>query len=265
MALKAGTAARHVLQLTWIIAASVLFASSPIRIWVPARSTSWQWQLTGLPIDETIDAVMYDVDLVDTPASVVGSLHARGRKVVCYMSAGTVEDWRPDAGRFPASVMGARVQGWPGERWLDIRQIEILRPLMEARMDLCKRKGFDAIEPDNVDGYANQSGFPLTADDQLRYNIWLAHAAHARGLSVGLKNDLEQTARLVPYFDWALAEQCFEHDECHRLAPFTNAGKAVFAVEYNLPPAGFCGKARALGFNAIRKNVTLDAFRAACP
>lgn len=104
----------------------------------------------------------------------------------------------------PLVSAGARVEGWAGERWLDIRKLDILRPLMEARMDLCKRKGFDAIEPDNVDGYVNRSGFPLTAEDQLRYNIWLATAAHARGLSVGLKNDLEQTERLVTYFDWAV-------------------------------------------------------------
>jgi len=238
---------------------------APSEIRVPATSTSWQWQLTGLPVAQTIDATLYDIDLFDNPASVVTSLHARGRRVVCYMSAGTFEDWRPDAGQFPSSVPGARVEGWAGERWLDIRQLDILRPLMEARMDLCKRKGFDAIEPDNVDGYANRSGFPLTAEDQLRYNIWLATAAHARGLSVGLKNYFEQVERLVTYFDWALAEQCFEHDECHRLAPFINAGKAVFEVEYNLAPAAFCGKARALGFSAIRKNVKLDAFRAACP
>jgi hypothetical protein len=141
---------------------------APIDIWVPAKSTSWQWQLTGLPVDQTIDATLYDIDLFDNPASVVASLHARGRRVVCYMSAGTFEDWRPDAGQFPSSVLGARVEGWAGERWVDIRQLDILRPLMEARMDLCRRKGFDAIEPDNVDGYANRSGFPLTAEDQLR-------------------------------------------------------------------------------------------------
>jgi hypothetical protein len=237
----------------------------PVQRWTPARLTTWQWQLTGLPVDETVDAAMYDIDLFDTAASVVTGLHARGRKVVCYMSAGSWEDWRPDAARFPPSVRGAPLTGWPGERWLDIRRLDMLGPLMEARMDLCKQKGFDAIEPDNVDGYANRSGFPLTAADQLRYNTWLSAAAHARGLSIGLKNDLDQVESLVTHFDWALVEQCFEYDECHLLAPFTKAGKAVFAVEYSLPTAEFCGRARALGFNAMRKNLKLDAYRAACP
>jgi hypothetical protein len=162
-------------------------------------------------------------------------------------------------------VLGAPLPEWPGERWLDIRRLDILRPLIEARLDLCRQKGFDAVEPDNVDAYSNRSGFPLTAADQLRYNVWLAEAAHARGLSVGLKNDLEQAEALAAHFDWALVEQCFEYDECQRLEPFTKARKAVFAVEYTLPIAEFCAKARALGFNAMRKNLKLDAYRAACP
>jgi hypothetical protein len=132
-------------------------------------------------------------------------------------------------------------------------------------MDLCRAKGFDGLEPDNIDAYANDSGFPLTADDQKRYNLWLAGAAHARGLSIGLKNDLDQVPDLVAHFDWALNEQCFEYDECERLLPFVAAGKAVFEVEYSLQSARFCDKAAALGFSALRKNLNLDAFREACP
>jgi hypothetical protein len=246
----------------------VLTASAPLpaqtAMWVPAPSTSWQWQLTGT-IDQSFDVAMYDIDLFDTPASVVASLHAKGRKVVCYMSAGTYENWRPDASAFPAAALGSNVSGWAGEKWLDIRRLDVLGPIMEARMDLCKQKGFDALEPDNIDGYTNRSGFPLTAQDQLTYNIWLANAAHARGLSIGLKNDLDQVQALVAHFDWALNEQCFEYNECNLLTPFVNAGKAVFVVEYNLGTAKFCDKAVALGFNALKKNLDLDASRTACP
>ena len=131
-------------------------------------------------------------------------------------------------------------------------------------MDLCRQKGFDGVEPDNVDGYANRSGFPLTPADQIRYNVWLANAAHARGLSVGLKNDLDQVGELVGFFDWALNEQCFEFDECERLAPFTAAGKAVFEVEYKLSTSQFCSKAVALTFNAMRKDENLGVFRSPC-
>ena len=232
-------------------------------IWIPAISTAWQWQLTGT-IDQSVDVPMYDTDLFDTSASVVASLHAKGRKVVCYISAGTYENWRPDASQFPPSVLGGS-NGWPGEKWLDIRRIDLLGPIMEARMDLCRQKGFDALEPDNIDGYSNTTGFPLTAQDQLNYNIWLTNAAHARGMSIGLKNDLDQVQELLGYFDWALNEQCFEYSECNLLKPFTSAGKAVFVVEYNLGTSAFCPNAVALSFNAMKKNLNLDASRTACP
>jgi hypothetical protein len=233
-------------------------------IWVPPMSTSWQWQLTGT-VDQTVDASMFDIDLFDNSATVVAALHAQGRKVVCYISAGTYENWRPDASAFPAAVLGSGVDGWAGEKWLDIRRLDLLGPIMLARMDLCQQKGFDALEPDNIDGYANNSGFPLTAQDQLNYNQWLASAAHARGLSIGLKNDLDQVAQLVGSFDWALNEQCFQYNECNLLAPFTSAGKAVFVVEYTLATTAFCPQASTLRFNAMKKNLNLDASRTACP
>jgi hypothetical protein len=231
-------------------------------MWIPAMSTPWQWQLTGT-VDQTVDVPMYDIDLFDNSAAVVASLKAKGRHVVCYVSAGTWEDWRSDAAQFPAEVKG-NSNGWPGEKWLDIRRLDVLAPIMSARLDQCKAKGFDAVEPDNVDGYTNKSGFPLTAADQLAYNRWFATAAHSRGLSVGLKNDLDQVTDLVGDFDWALNEQCFEYNECSALAPFTKAGKAVFEVEYNLTTAQFCSKAVALQFNAMKKGLDLDAPRTAC-
>jgi hypothetical protein len=206
---------------------------------------------------------MYDIDLFDNEATVVASLKAQGRTVVCYMSAGSFEDWRADATQFPGSLLGES-NGWPGERWLDIRRLDVLGPIMEARLDLCKAKGFDAVEPDNVDGYQNTSGFPLTADDQLAYNRFLADAAHSRGLSIGLKNDLEQAADLQPVFDWALVEQCFQYNECDKLAPYTAAGKAVFEVEYELDPSSFCPQAQTLGFMSMAKSVSLDSTRTTC-
>jgi hypothetical protein len=206
---------------------------------------------------------MFDIDLFDNDTAVVASLHAKGRRAICYLSAGSYEDWRPDAASFPAAVLGSS-NGWPGERWLDVRRLDLLGPIMEARLDLCKAKGFDGVEPDNVDGYTNDTGFPLNSADQLAYNRFLADAAHARGLSVGLKNDLDQVAQLEPKFDFAVVEQCFQYKECESLRPFTAAGKAVFEVEYELSPESFCPQARALGFMAMRKNLSLDAALTRC-
>ena len=234
------------------------------EFWSPSPGTTWQWQLNGLPLDRTVDVEMYDIDLFDNDAATVAALHAEGRKVVCYVNAGGWEDWRPDAPRFPAEIIGANLDDWDGERWLDIRRIDLLAPIMEARMDSCQAKGFDGLEPDNIDGFLNDTGFPLTYDDQLEYNIWLAETAHARGLSIGLKNDMDQIADLLPHFDWALNEECFQYEECDTLLPFIEAGKAVFNVEYGLEASEFCAEAKRLGFNSMKKNLDVDAWRESC-
>jgi hypothetical protein len=233
------------------------------RCWHPALDTSWQWQLSGT-LDTSLDVQMYDVDLFDTTAAQVDAINGGAdRFAICYLDAGTWENWRPDADLFPKSVLGKR-NGWPGEHWLDIRRLSVLAPIMKARLDLCAVKGFDGVEFDNVDGYQNKTGFPLTAREQLTYNTWLANQAHQRGLSAALKNDLGQVKTLVPYFDFALDEQCFQYDECSKLKPFINAGKPVFEVEYHLDTSAFCPQANALNFNSLKKNLALDATREAC-
>jgi hypothetical protein len=233
------------------------------QIWQPATRTAWQWQLTT-PVDASVDFPVYDIDLFDNDAHVVAALHAAGRRVICYMSVGSWENWRPDASKFPESVKGPTIPDWPDERWLDIRQLNVLGPIIEARFDLCKAKGFDAIEPDWIDNYVQKTGFPISYADQITYNTFLANAAHARGLSIGLKNDINQVADLLPLFDWALNEQCFEFAECETLRPFVAAGKAVFQVEYNIEPSRFCAQANAMNFNSMKKNRKLDAYRVAC-
>lgn len=232
-------------------------------IWQPTPGTSWQWQLSG-KIDTSFDVDMYDIDLFDTPQSTIELLHENGRIVICYFSAGSYENWRTDAAQFPAAVLGNTLDGWPDERWLDIRQLSQLEPIMTARLDLAVSKGCDGVEPDNVDGYANDSGFPLSAQDQLDYNIWLATEAHARKLSIGLKNDLDQISDLVGYFDWALNEQCYQYDECEMLRPFTDADKAVFGVEYQGNAAQFCPYFNNLDFDWLVKELDLGPTRTSC-
>jgi hypothetical protein len=236
---------------------------TPPPHWTPPLEASWHIQYTG-EIDTSLDMDIYNLDLFDTPPESIEALRARGVRVMCYFSAGSYEDWRPDAGEFPAGVLGKALEGWPGEKWLDIRQIGLLAPIMEARLDLARDKGCDGVDPDNVNGYTNDSGFPLTGADQIAYNIFLADAAHQRGLGIGLKNDLEQVAELLPYFDWQVNEQCFLYDECGLLLPFIAAGKPVFNIEYELTTAEFCAQANAYNFNSIRKNLALDEYAEAC-
>jgi hypothetical protein len=210
---------------------------------------------------------VYDIDLFDASADVVESLHLQNRKVVCYLSAGTREADREDAAQYPPAVIGRPDIGWPGEQWLDIRAIDRLAPILRARLDLCRAMGFDGVDADNVDGYQNTTGFPLTANDQLRLNQWLAAEAHQRGLAIGLKNDPDQAADLSNDFDWALAEECFDQGWCEKESPFLAIGKPVIDIEYtdtktNL--AALCPAAKKLGVTAIYKNRNLDSWLRLC-
>lgn len=243
--------------------AAVRVPVAPATFWHPKPGLTWQWQLSGA-VDTSVDAQVYDIDGVKNSAAVVAELHAAGRKVICYVNAGAYESFRPDANRYPASVLG-KSNGWPGERWLDVRRLDILRPILADRFKSCAQKGFDGIEADNVDGYRNDTGFPLTAADQLAFNRMLATLAHDDGLAIGLKNDLDQIPQLLPDFDFAVNEQCAEFSECDALKPFIAAGKPVFHVEYNLPLGAFCQQTTALGFSSMRKNLSLDTPRWPCP
>jgi hypothetical protein len=233
--------------------------------WRPApTSEPWQWQLSGR-VDLSVPAPVYDVDGLRASARLVRALHRRGRRAICYVSVGSHEPYRGDARRFPDEVIGRPLEGFPDERWLDIRRIDLLAPVLRTRFDECARKGFDGVEPDNMDGYANRSGFPLTARDQLRFNRWVAREVRRRGMAVGLKNDAAQVPRLVRSFDFAVVEQCFQFRECGRYSPFVKAGKAVFAAEYETAPADFCAAAGRLRFSVIFKRLELGPFRRACP
>ena len=238
-------------------------SATPGTIWQPKPGLTWQWQLSGT-VDTSVNAQVYDIDGGETSAAVVATLHAADRKVICYVNAGAYESFRTDAKRYPATIIG-QSNSWPGERWLDVRQLNVLRPILADRFKACAQKGFDGIEADNVDGYHNDTGFPLTAADQLAFNRMLAGLAHAAGLAIGLKNDLDQIPQLVQDFDFAVNEQCAEYSECDTLKPFIAAGKAVFHVEYNLPLTEFCRETSALGLSSMRKNLSLDAPRWPCP
>lgn len=236
----------------------------------PSVGVTWQWQLLG-EINTSYDVEIYDVDLFDVSEESIAALQASGKKVVCYFSAGSWEDWRGDAAEFPAAVRGSVLDGWENERWLDIRSQE-LASLMRKRLELAAQKGCDGVEPDNMDGYQNESGFDLTSEDQIAYNIFIANESHAQGLSVGLKNDLGQIEALVSYYDFAVNEQCFEYDECDLLEPFIQAGKPVLSAEYEEEliessdlREQVCEVARAKQFSTLILPLDLDdSFRFEC-
>jgi hypothetical protein len=231
------------------------------RHWQPSpRTAAWQWQLQG-KIDTGVAASVYDVDGFETPSATVQALHRQGRKAICYLDVGSWEEFRPDAARFPKSVIGNRYAGFPNERWLDVSRFQLFKAPLEARIAMCARKRFDAVEPDNVAGWEpeNKTGFQITRADQLRFNRWIARQVHSRGMAVALKNDGRQAKQLIGQFDFAIVEQCFQYEECGYYRPFVEQGKAVFETEYELEPAKFCAAAAAIEFSAIRKSLDLFA------
>jgi hypothetical protein len=249
---------------------AVALAAFPVACSDAARKpprppgAQWQYQLQG-SIDRSNPARVFDVDGEGTPAATVQALKRDGRYVVCYFSAGTYEDFRSDSRGFPAGIRGRAVEGFGNERWLDIRRLSVVAPVLRARMRACARKGFDAVEPDNVDGYDNPTGFPLRRSDALRFTRWLARTAHGLGLAVGLKNSTGLVSSLAGRFDFAVVEQCLQYDECDRYRPFARRGKPIYEVEYEGTPGSVCPRARTLGLNTILKDVDLTAPSRPCP
>ncbi len=250
--------------LTALAVAALAPASAPGRPaaaasagwWQPPQQLSWYWQLTGT-VAPGRPVAAYDIDGFESGAALVAQLHGEGRHVICYVDVGTAENFRPDYHQFPKSVLG-RTNGWPGERWIDIRRLSVVGPIMTARFRMCAEKGFDAVEPDNIEAYANRSGFPITAADQIAFNEWVAEQVHALGMGVLQKNDGEQTPALEPHFDGALSEQCNQYRECAAFGPYLEAGKPVLNAEYRLATSRFCAADRAAGIMGARFDLALD-------
>jgi len=127
------------------------------RIWQPRVRTKYQMILSGvLDVNQnstrprlTPNVPVYDIDLFDNPPEAMAALRKAGKKVICYFSAGTWEQWRPDIANFSEAVLGAQLPLWPGERWLDVRNNSVFEA-MKYRLNLAKEKGCDAVDPDNI-------------------------------------------------------------------------------------------------------------------
>jgi glycosyl hydrolase family 114 len=111
----------------------------------------------------------------------------------------------------------------------------------------CARKGFNAIEPDNLDSWSRSEG-ALSVHDNLAFAARLVKRAHALGLAIAQKNAAEISAKGKRIgFDFAIAEECQAYSEC---GSYTRAyGSSVVEIEYpdNGGRAGFTAACRARG------------------
>lgn len=235
--------------------------SLPARAgWQPASDQTFDLQLTQ-PFNLVRPVNSIALDLFTTPPEEVSELRAKGVTTFCYAAAGYWESWRPDAGRFPAAALGPSVSGWPGQRWVDVGS-PALAPILEARLDLCRERGFDGVLLAGLDQPADGSGFATTAGERVAFQQHLAEAAHARGLVAGAIGGFAEPAELVDAFDFLVADGCLARDGCAQaLAPWRTAGKPAYLVAYT-NQAGkmdrLCGEAAELGVQLIFKTRSLN-------
>jgi len=226
---------------------------------------SWQAQLLG-EVDPSLDVELFYLDPNNQSEATRAELLAAGKHLLCYVSAGTHEPWRDDADEFPDGALGNPLANYPEERWLDIRDATV-RELQAARIENFAAAGCEGVLPANLGAYAADSGFDLTADDQLDYALFLASTIHARGMSAGLSISAELLAQATPAFDWALAIACLEPGGCAAYQSFRATGKPVLLIEFGDAGdvATVCPAAEELGFDALIKQPDLGEFRVPCP
>ncbi|KAL2816218.1 hypothetical protein BDW59DRAFT_175848 [Aspergillus cavernicola] len=207
---------------------------STSEIWQPTAGTSWQIVLQSAitTSSSTADVSVYDIDLFDNTKATINALHSQDRKVICYFSAGTYEDWRDDAADFQERDLGSPLDEWEGERWVDLSS-ERIRAIMTARLDLAVEKGCDGVDPDNVDAYDNeQGGIGMTEENTIDFVNWLADEAHNRGLAIGLKNAGAVISSVIGNMQWSVNEECADYNECDVYRVFLDEDKPVFHIEY---------------------------------
>jgi len=260
-----------------IVTAIAIGAGLTEAYWQPTPNVglTWNYQLSVVPTTNPGRFKVWAIDLFETPAKTIAGLKKNGAKVICYFSAGTWEEWRPDAGDFRDSDLGNDMDDWEGERWVKTSSNSV-RQLMAKRLDMAVKKGCDAVDPDNIDAYDADSGFRLTKNTAVSYVNFLAKEAHDRNLAIGLKNSGGIVKSLVGTVDFAVNEQCAEYNECASWQPFIQAAKPVFRVEY---PKGeksdtfrvsdtdknmYCKAKNTEGFNTIIKNMELDEWSQDC-
>jgi hypothetical protein len=269
-----------------IVLLSQIFAlgafSSPLQVseeapvWQPAVGTKWQIVISS-PIDCSrqivpTDAPILDIDLFYATAQDISRMKAQGKKIICYFSAGSSENWRPDYNQFSQSDLGSGLVGWAGENWLNIRSAGVLN-VMKNRIKMASEKGCDAIDPDNMgmfnrcpraffghdgarkipncfhlvtnyhtDGYSNGGGgFSLRQSDTVTYLRSLAAEARKYGMATGLKNSQEVLSQVIPDIQFAVNEECAafgDQSPCQEYVALLDAGKPVLHIEY---PSGGSG------------------------
>jgi Glycoside-hydrolase family GH114 len=200
----------------------------PQHLAANGKPMRWDWQIGRVaPLQRTgrraVD--IYDIDGFLTTAAQVRALHTRWQaatlphpKAICYLDMAW-EDYRPDASPglvFPADTLGKVYYGYPQERWVDFRQLDALKPMLTERIAMCARKGFDAVELDDIDSFdpPSTTGFHLTPGDAQNFLAFAFNEIHRYGMTGLWKNSPYLSWWGRRYADGAIVEECYFYRQC---------------------------------------------------
>ncbi|CCE41068.1 uncharacterized protein CPAR2_300570 [Candida parapsilosis] len=261
--------------ISWLITL-IYFAPSAVAKWTAKVGDSWDCVLDNPPRKINPETKIYDIDLFDSSKKLIKTLHSQDKIVICYFSAGTFEEWRPDAKNFTRAELGKPLNEWEGERWVNITSSNVFQ-IMQNRILLAKTKGCDAIDPDNIDGYAHKTGLKWSKQDSIAYVRKLSKYAKKHGLAIGLKNGGDIIKQVLSYVDFSVQEQCGQYGECKQYQPFIKAKKPVFHIEYPKKSKRskihwpskvykeYCTFKHTGGFSTILKHWNLNEWVYQCP
>jgi glycosyl hydrolase family 114 len=217
-----------------------LFAPPPA---VPPPNAKFDYQIGGdYPLPRGVQVVSRDW--------FIGSADF-GAYSICYVNAFQTQDDergvnRPDErSNWPAKLVLRRLgddPNWGGEYLVDIssaakraRAVDWVQQMIRV----CAKKGFDAVEYDNLDSWTRFDGTPIAdrvpfgKEQAIRYAKALTKRAHALGLAVAQKNTLQLSrheSRDRIGFDFAISEECARYRECGDWLP--RFGNHVIDIEY---------------------------------
>jgi hypothetical protein len=202
-------------------------ASAP-RVTLPPISGGFDYQLGGAyALPRGVEVLTRDS--TDEPVKGVYS--------ICYVNGFQTQpgaEW-PSALILHTATGAALVDpGWPDEYILDISTVakrQAVAQRIQRSIAGCRRKGFEAVEFDNLDSYSRSKG-ALTPADAIAYARLLVAAAHEDGLAASQKNtaELAGVGKRSIGFDFVTTEECDRYSEC---GTFTKVyGAHVYDIEY---------------------------------
>ncbi|HEY2794263.1 MAG TPA: endo alpha-1,4 polygalactosaminidase [Micromonosporaceae bacterium] len=218
--------------------------------WTAGYGQRWQIQLGG-SIDESMNVTYYDLDPVTTTQETVHAIASSKHRMICHLNIDAIDVVTPDAAMLPAKVKGKAA----GDRlqWLNIREWSAVGPVVRNALDLCKTKGFQGVDADMADGYAYDTGFDLTAADQIAYDRNVVSMAQGMGLAIAVRTTPALVAALEPDTDFAVIAGCAEAGTCTEYRAYAQHNKPVLDVETAAAPTAFCPSTVYLRFAVVGK------------